>query len=71
MNKPWQEKAHRVIAELCHDSWHQSNHDKKGNRRKKHVAYSVPVDAQALVEALGQNDEITAKAIFIRRAILS
>jgi hypothetical protein len=62
--KPWEKKAHKLIAELCLASWRQANVLPNGKRRKRHVPYSRPVTAQALVDALGKNDEHKAKAIF-------
>ena len=56
----WQEKAHRLIAEMCEASYRQSN--PPGKRR--HVPYSVPALAQELVACLNANDEERAKAVF-------
>ena len=62
---PWEEKAHRIIARVCLESYRAANIKKDGSRRKRHVPYSVPDVARRLVEALGRNDEETAKAIFL------
>ena len=60
----WQQKAHTIIAELCRQSYHQANRKKDGTLYQRHRPYSVPPMAQALVEALGTNDEEGAKALF-------
>jgi hypothetical protein len=65
---PWREKANRVIGQLCRESWRKANHDKNGNRYKRHRPYTVPEDAQTLVDCLNKDDEVTAKALFIRLA---
>ncbi|RJQ30278.1 hypothetical protein C4565_00405 [Candidatus Parcubacteria bacterium] len=64
--QPWEEKANKIIASMCRGSWYMSNHDKHGRRFKRHRPYTVPPDAQLLVECLGKGDEETAKSIFIR-----
>lgn len=64
----WREKASRVIGQLCRDAWYKLNHDKHGKRFKRHRPYTVPDDAQTLVDCLNKNDEETAKALFIRMA---
>lgn len=63
--KPWEEKAHHIIATLCAASWRAANVKADGTRRKRHVPYSVPDTARRLVDALGRDDEETAKAIFL------
>jgi hypothetical protein len=65
--EPWREKANRVIAELCAESYRAANYV-KGAKRKRHIPYSVPTIAQALVECLATGDEIGAKSIFLRLA---
>jgi hypothetical protein len=67
--KPWEEKANRIIGTLCLESWRKANHDKNGKRYKRHVPYSVPEDAQTLVDCLKTGDEVTAKSLFIRMAL--
>lgn len=62
--KPWERKAHAIIAELSAASWRQANILPNGKQRKRHVPYSIPETARALVDALGRNDEHKAKAIF-------
>jgi hypothetical protein len=69
MLKPWQQKAHAVIAELCAAAWRRTNLDRHGRPYPKHRPYPRPADAQALVECLNSNDEERAKAIFLRLAL--
>jgi hypothetical protein len=66
--EPWKQKANRVIGELCHAAWLKANTDKNGKRYKKHHQYAVPEDAETLLKAVKENDEVTAKALFIRLA---
>ncbi len=61
----WKRKAHRLIADMCRESYLLAN---KG--RKRHVPYSVPADAAFLIECLTNNDEVGAKNYFIKRAII-
>jgi hypothetical protein len=65
MQAPWITKAHRVIGDLCLDSYRAANRGKKC-----HVPYSVPDDAAELLRCVKQNDEVAAKAIFVRMAVL-
>lgn len=60
----WKCKAHEIIAELCTASYRQANFLPNGNKRKKHVPYSVPALAQELVKCLNENDEVSAKSWF-------
>ena len=64
----WEDKAHRVIADLCATSYHQANTRKDGTRYKKHRSYSIPFLAERLIECLNTNNELEAKAIFIGMA---
>lgn len=61
----WREKAHRIIAALCRDSYEHANRLPDGRLRKRHVPYSVPETARRLVAALGADDEELAKSIFL------
>lgn len=61
----WQNKAHRVIADLCRESYLTVNRYKDGTMRKRHVPYSVPLVAGQLIECLNMNDELRAKQIFM------
>ena len=65
--KPWELKAHRVIASLCHASWYEANHI-RGKKKRTHVPYRVPQDAETLVKCLADGDEVTAKHVFQRHA---
>ncbi len=74
----WQTKAHKIIGDLCMESYLQANpkamkfHDKYGafTPVKRHNPYSVPLLAEQLINCLNQDDEETAKAIFIRLAVI-
>ena len=67
MNEAWKEKTHRVIQRLSVKSYNQSNIKKNGKRYKKHRPYSIPEDAQELIECLATNNEEQAKYIFLTR----
>ena len=69
--KPWEEKAHKIISELCLASYAQANVLPNGRLRKKHVPYSVPNEARFLVDCLKRQDEHAAKGYFISRAFRS
>ena len=60
----WQRKAHCLVAEDCFAAWRAANPP----ARRKHKPYSVPAQAQALVDCLRSGDEMRAKAIFLHRA---
>lgn len=62
---PWEKKAHQIIAAMCLASYEAANRLPDGSRRKRHVPYSVPASARALIDALGRNDEERAKAIML------
>lgn len=64
----WQHKAQRIIAELCSESYKQANYRDGRKLKGSHRPYSVPQDAELLVQCLRTNDEETAKAVFIRHA---
>ena len=63
--KPWEVKAHALVAMLCRASFEAQNRLPNGKLRKKHRPYSVPETAQRLIECLNRNDEETAKALFL------
>lgn len=65
MHGTWQDKANLIISEMCYQSYSAANILPSGKKRKKHVPYSVPSVARKLVDALGKQDEDTAKNIFI------
>lgn len=60
----WETKAHRLVADMAHASYKQSN----PVAGRKHRAYTLPPIATALVDALGMRDrrtaEETCKALF-------
>lgn len=60
----WQDKAHRLIADMCRTSYLQTNRKPNGRLYKRHRPYSVPLHAQELVECLRREDEVGAKQIF-------
>lgn len=68
LEETWQDKAHRVIAECCKTSYLHSNQMPNGRLRKRHVPYAVPALAEDLIGCLKRNDEVQAKALFIRLA---
>jgi len=55
--KPYEEKAHKLIARYCRESYLNANPPKPKRKRKRHTPYSVPEIAEALVKALGIHDE--------------
>lgn len=65
---PWRTKAENVIAALSLEAYRAANVKANGTKRKKHVPYTIPEDAQTLANCLKTNDEETAKAIFQRHA---
>ena len=65
MTGSWRDKAHRRIGELCLQAYRQANQLPNGMFRKKHVPYTVPVEASTLVKCLDTNDEERAKSIFV------
>lgn len=62
---PWEQKAHRIIQNLCRESYNQSNTSASGKKYKKHRPYSVPELAEDLIECLANQDEERAKALFL------
>jgi transposase-like protein len=65
----WIEKAHKVIAAECRKSYEHMNCLPNGQLRKKHVPYSVPELAEEMLRCIRENDEATAKSIFLRLAL--
>lgn len=57
----WQDKAHRLIGNLCHESYKQTN----PVPGRKHKDYHVPELAKQLIECLNTDDEHRAKALFL------
>jgi hypothetical protein len=70
-DKAWRNKAHRVIYALCQQSYLQANLLPNGTLRKRHVPYSVPDEAEQLVKCLQNNDEETAKSLFLHNYAIS
>jgi hypothetical protein len=60
----WRDKANELIATYCAHSYREANFLPTGRKRKRHIAYSVPEIAAALVAALRANDEHEAKRLF-------
>lgn len=67
----WKEKAHRVINDLCRQSYLKSNRLPDGTLRKRHVPYSIPQEAQDLIRCLKDNDEVGAKEMFLNNYRIS
>lgn len=61
----WQEKAHQIIAAEGAAAFHHANILPNGRRRKRHVAYSIPEIAVAIIKALDRNDEVECKRLFL------
>lgn len=68
MTTTWESKANRIIASMCMQSYREANTLPNGQMRKRHIPYSVPMDAELLIRCLKTGDEETAKAIFHRHA---
>jgi hypothetical protein len=60
--RTWRHKAEEIIAAMCMASYRQANY-RNGRKLAKHVPYSVPAAAQALVECLERDDEHAAKSL--------
>lgn len=63
--KTWQDKAHKLIAEMCLQSYRQQNPDRKGKSILQHKPYSVPALAQVLIACLDTDNEEAAKHVFL------
>ena len=68
--KTWRDKAQREITAMCAASYRQVNYMKNGRKRKRHVPYAVPALARDLVDCLGRDDEMRAKAIFLHLLVI-
>lgn len=64
-NGGWRNKARRIIAVHCMAAYLASNKMPNGSIRKRHLPYSVPPIAAALVAALADDDEYEIKRLFI------
>lgn len=63
--KAWAKKAHREIGKMCAESYRQVNQKPDGTWYNRHRPYAVPEVAERLIQCLNEDDEVTAKAIFI------
>lgn len=63
MERTWRHKAEQVIFTIAFREWEKVNRLPNGRIRKKHKKYTLPDECHALVEALGRNDEQTAKEV--------
>ena len=63
-SQPWVKKANALVYALCQKSYMQANY-KNGKKYKKHVPYSVPQEAQDLLDCIQRDDEEGAKAMFL------
>jgi len=68
MTATWQDKAHRIIHQLCVESYLQANELPNGRLRRCHVPYAIPEEAQQIIEWLNTDNEIAAKFYFIQIA---
>ena len=62
--KTWHDKAKEIIGRYSLESYRQANVLPNGQKRKRHVPYSVPEIATALAAALSADDELEAKRLF-------
>jgi hypothetical protein len=65
MTPTWHDKAHRIIAEFCLDSYNRTNRNRQGKLYKHRRPYSVPAEAEILIDCLNTDDEARAKAYFL------
>lgn len=63
----WEQKAHRLIHDLCMESYKKENYAKNGMKKKRHHPYRVPELAQDLVDCVKTDNEEQAKYIFLTR----
>ena len=61
----WHDAVKRAIAEECRAAYLQANTPRDGARRRKHVPYSVPELARAMVDALNNDDEHDGKRLLL------
>ena len=62
--RTWRNKAEGIISRYSLESYRQANILQNGQKRKRHVPYSIPEIATALVEALAHDDKREAKRLF-------
>jgi len=65
----WHNKAHEIIARHSLQSYQQANILPNGKARKRHVPYSIPEIATAMVAALNSDNEHEAKRLFQVEAV--
>jgi hypothetical protein len=58
-------KAQKLIGDYCKASYEQVNYLKNGRLRKRHVPYSIPEIALALIAALNHDDDYELKRLFL------
>ncbi len=63
--EPWKQKVNRTIYRLCQAEYLRANLLPNGQMRKKHVPYTVPDEAKALIDCLNKNDEHQAKTLLM------
>ncbi len=63
--KTWKDRANQFIHMACKQSYLKANTKKDGSLYKKHHPYAVPEIAEKLISCLNNEDEETAKAIFL------
>lgn len=68
MEVTWRHKAQRLIAQYSLASYREANVLPNGRKRRRHVPYSIPEIARALVAALNRDDELEAKRLFMVEA---
>ena len=61
----WHDAVKRAIAEECRAAYLQANTTRDGAGRRKHVPYSVPKLARAMVDALNNDDEHEGKRLLL------
>jgi hypothetical protein len=61
----WQDKAKQLVAEHSMQAYKQANFLANGKRRARHVPYSLPEIATALIKCMNGDDEVEAKRLFV------
>jgi hypothetical protein len=64
-NTTWHDVVKRAIAEQCRAAYLQANTARNGALRRKHMPYSVPDLARAMIAALDNNDEYEGKRLLL------
>jgi hypothetical protein len=63
--RTWHDAVKAVIAEQCAEAYRMTNTTRDGKYRRRHVPYSVPPLAQAMVRALDRDDEHEGKRLLL------